>query len=237
MNGSVELIKKLAEQLNKAELSKNVDIVIAPPFPYIGLAAQENSQASVEVAGQNCYLKESGAYTGEVSPAMLRDVGAKWVILGHSERRHILGESSAFIAEKTKFAIKEGLKVILCVGEKKEEREANKTFDVVSHQTKAVVEVLQPADWANVVIAYEPVWAIGTGLTATPSDAQQVHSELRAYLSKAVSPDVANSTRILYGGSVNGKTAPDLSKEKDIDGFLVGGASLKPEFIDIINVV
>ncbi|KAJ1940321.1 triosephosphate isomerase, partial [Linderina pennispora] len=170
-----------------------------------------------------------------VSPEMLKDVGAKWVILGHSERRNILGESDEFTAEKTVKALEAGLKVSLCVGELLEEREAGITQSVVERQLDAVVKAVKEEDWANIVIAYEPVWAIGTGKVATPEQAQEVHANIRKYLQKAVSAKVAEETRIVYGGSVSPSNCVEAAKQADVDGFLVGGASLKPEFVKIVN--
>ncbi|KAJ2165557.1 triosephosphate isomerase, partial [Coemansia sp. RSA 353] len=183
----------------------------------------------------NCYIKASGAYTGEISPEMLHDVGAKWVILGHSERRSILKESDEFTAEKVVKALEAGLKVVLCIGELLEEREAGITQTVVNRQLDAVIKTVKEADWANIVIAYEPVWAIGTGKVATPDQAQEVHAAIRKYLETVVSAKVAEQTRITYGGSVNSGNCKVLAQQPDVDGFLVGGASLKLEFIDIIN--
>lgn len=235
MNGSKELITKLVGDLKAAKLDSSVEVVIAVPAPYIDLASSIAKGSQVQVAAENCYVKNSGAFTGEISPEMIKDNGSNWVVLGHSERRHIFGEKDALIAEKAKFAIENGLKVIYCIGELKEEREANKTMEVNTVQIEALAKVIKPEDWKNVVIAYEPVWAIGTGLTATPQDAQDVHKELRVVLTKLVSADVAEKTQILYGGSVSGATCVELGAQPDIDGFLVGGASLKPEFVNIIN--
>lgn len=235
MNGSKESLTTIVKRLTDAKL-KDVEVVLGVPAPYISLASQLAEGSSVEIAGENSYVKSSGAFTGEVSPDMLLDTGATWVILGHSERRAIFKESSEFIAEKVKFALDKGLGVIFCCGESKEDRESGKTLDVVKSQIEPVIKALTKEDWAKLVVAYEPVWAIGTGLTATPQDAQDTHKDIRAYLAEQVSSDIAESTRILYGGSVSAKTAPDLSVSTDIDGFLVGGASLKPEFVDIINV-
>lgn len=235
MNGSNESLTTIVKRLTEAKL-KDVEVVLGVPAPYIPLTSQLAKGSSIKIAGENSYTKSSGAFTGEVSPDMLLDTGATWVILGHSERRAIFEESSELIAEKVKFAVDKGLSVIFCCGESKEDRESGKTLDVVKAQLDPVIKSLTKADWSKVVVAYEPVWAIGTGLTATPQDAQDTHKDIRAYLAEQVSPEISEATRILYGGSVNAKTAPDLSKAVDIDGFLVGGASLKPEFVDIINV-
>lgn len=164
---------------------------------------------------------------------MLKDIGADWVIIGHSERRQIFKETDLLIAEKVAHALAEGLKVIACIGETLEEREANQTETVVFRQTKAISEAVK--DWTNVVIAYEPVWAIGTGKTATPQQAQDVHAALRKWFTDNVSAAVSASIRIQYGGSVTAANCKELAGQPDIDGFLVGGASLKPEFIQIVN--
>lgn len=166
-------------------------------------------------------------------PEQIKDLGATWTLTGHSERRTIIKESDDFIASKTKFALDQGLSVILCIGETLEERKANVTLDVCARQLDAVARVV--SDWSKIVVAYEPVWAIGTGLAATPEDAQETHKAIREHLSKSIGADAAEKTRILYGGSVNGKNAPEFKDKADVDGFLVGGASLKPEFVDIIK--
>jgi len=187
----------------------------------------------IAIAAQNVYDKPEGAFTGEVAVSQLKDVDVKWAILGHSERRGLLTESDAFIASKTKAAIEGGIGVILCCGESLEEREKGITVAVVEKQLKAVVDVVK--DWKNIVVAYEPIWAIGTGKVATTQQAQEVHAAIRGFLGKELSPEVAAATRILYGGSVNEKNCSELAKQPDIDGFLVGGASLKPAFVDIVN--
>jgi triosephosphate isomerase len=166
---------------------------------------------------------------------MIKDVGCNWAILGHSERRNVFGESDKLIGEKVKFALSSGLSVIPCIGEKLDEREAGKTMDVCIRQLKEITDNVASGEWSRVVIAYEPVWAIGTGKVATPQQAQEVHQQLRKWLGEKVSPDVAAKTRILYGGSVTADTCKELASQPDIDGFLVGGASLKPEFNKIIN--
>ena len=233
MNGTKESITKIIDNLNKADLPKDVQVVIAPPAPYLSLAVAENKQSTVAVAAQNVFNKASGAYTGEISPEQLKDLGATWTLTGHSERRTIIKESDEFIAEKTKFALDSGVSVILCIGETLEERKAGITIDVCARQLDAVSKIV--SDWTNIVVAYEPVWAIGTGLAATPQDAQDTHKEIRAHLAKTIGAEQAEKVRILYGGSVNGQNAPEFKDKVDVDGFLVGGASLKPEFVDIIK--
>jgi triosephosphate isomerase (TIM) len=160
----------------------------------------------------------------------------RYVILGHSERRTLYHETSELVAAKTRAALDAGLTVILCIGETLSEREAGRTLTVCRAQLAPIVAVLSPQDWSKIVIAYEPVWAIGTGRVATPEQAQEAHAGIRAYLAAAISGEVAERTRIIYGGSVTAKNAKELAANPDIDGFLVGGASLKPEFVDIINV-
>lgn len=209
-----------------------VEVVIAPPALYL-LLTREHLKPGIEVAAQNVFDKPNGAFTGEISVDQLKDSNITWTLLGHSERRVILQEDDAFVASKTKAALDGGIGVIFCCGESLEQREAGRTIEVVTTQLKAVKEKI--ADWSKIVIAYEPIWAIGTGKVATTEQAQEVHASIRAWLKKEVSDKVADETRIIYGGSVNEKNCKDLSKQADIDGFLVGGASLKPAFTDIIN--
>ncbi|KAI8388209.1 triosephosphate isomerase [Radiomyces spectabilis] len=232
MNGSVSQVKTLVDNLNKVSIPSGTEVVIAPPALYIDRVRQTLNK-EIGVAAQNTYAKCSGAFTGEISPEMLKDLGIDWTILGHSERREIFKESSEFVGEKTAHALKAGIKVIACIGEKLEERENNTTTQVVTAQLKAIADKID--DWTNVVVAYEPVWAIGTGKVATPEQAQEVHETLRKWLAENVSKDVAEKTRIIYGGSVSAANAAELAKKQDVDGFLVGGASLKPEFDQIIN--
>ncbi|KAL4717422.1 hypothetical protein ACJJTC_000571 [Scirpophaga incertulas] len=233
MNGDKNQINEIVNNLKKGPLDPNVDVVIGVPAIYLSYVKSIVPE-NIGVAAQNCWKVTKGAFTGEISPAMIKDVGADWVILGHSERRTIFGEKDELVAAKVAHALEQGLKVIACIGETLEEREAGKTEEVVFRQTKALVPAIG-SNWDKVVLAYEPVWAIGTGKTATPQQAQDVHAALRNWLSVNVSGDVANAVRIQYGGSVTGATAKELAARPDIDGFLVGGASLKPEFVDIVN--
>jgi triosephosphate isomerase len=235
MNGSLESIKEIVKGFNEATLDKDVEVVIAPPFPYLQFTKEQLKAPTVAVAAQNSADRGNCAFTGEVSVAQIKDVGATWVILGHSERRTIIKETDELIAAKTKYSVDNGLPVILCIGETLEERKASRTIAVVQKQLDAALAKLSTEDWAKIVIAYEPVWAIGTGLAATPEDAQDVHAAIRKYLAEKLGANVSDSIRIIYGGSVNGKNAASLAVKKDIDGFLVGGASLKPEFVDIVN--
>ncbi|KAK9470719.1 Triosephosphate isomerase [Dipodascopsis tothii] len=233
MNGSKESIKTIVAGLNEASLPSDVEVVIAPPAPYLQYAAELVTAPTVTVAAQNSFDKLSGAYTGEIAVNQILDVGAKWVILGHSERRTILKETDEFIASKTDVALANGLGVILCIGETLDERNAGTTLDVVNTQMDAVIAKI--SDWSKVVVAYEPVWAIGTGLAATPEDAEKVHAAIREHFAAKVGAEAAAALRIIYGGSVNGKNAATFNACENIDGYLVGGASLKPEFIDIVK--
>jgi len=232
MNGTIKSIRDIVHNLNNAKLDPNTEVVISPPSLYL-LLAREHLRKGLEVASQNVFDKPNGAFTGEISVDQLKDSGITWTILGHSERRVILSEDDSFVATKTKAALNGGLGVILCCGESLEQREKGVTVQHVTSQLKAVADKVQ--DWSKIVIAYEPIWAIGTGKVATTEQAQEVHKAIREWLASDVSKEAAEKTRILYGGSVSAKNCKDLAKQPDIDGFLVGGASLKPEFVDIIN--
>ena len=231
-NGTIDSIKDIVSNLNKATCDTNTEVVIAPPTLYL-LLTREHLRKGIEVAAQNVFDKPNGAFTGEISVSQLKDSNITWAVLGHSERRVILQETNQFIASKTKSALDGGIGVILCCGETLEQREAEKTMEVVLAQLKAVAD--QVKDWSKIVVAYEPVWAIGTGKVATTEQAQEVHKGIREWISKDVSKEAGEQTRIIYGGSVSEKNCRELAKEGDIDGFLVGGASLKPAFVDIIN--
>ncbi|XP_021720847.1 triosephosphate isomerase, cytosolic-like [Chenopodium quinoa] len=235
-NGTTEEVKKLVTMLNEAEVpsEEEVEVVVSPPFVFLTLV-KNLLRPDFHVAAQNCWVRKGGAFTGEISADMLVNLGINWVILGHSERRALLNETNDFVADKVSHALTQGLKVIACVGETLEQREAGTTMEVVAAQTKAIADRIM--NWDNVVVAYEPVWAIGTGKVATPAQAQEVHLELRKWLKENVSAQVAETTRIIYGGSVNAGNCKELAGQPDVDGFLVGGASLKPEFVDIIKSV
>ena len=228
MNGSLDSITALIEGI-KAGLDSvtTAEMVVCPPFVYIPTVATLIGGASISLGAQDVNDQEAGAHTGEVAPAMLKDVGCKYAIVGHSERRSIYGESDAFTASKFAAARKAGLVPILCVGELLEEREQGITEQVVSRQLDAVIDLEGIDALADAVIAYEPVWAIGTGKTATPDQAQEVHAFIRGKLA-ALDSAVADKVRILYGGSMNAANAAELLAMADIDGGLIGGASLKP---------
>ena len=232
-NGSVQQVNDLVSMLNQSTLSTDTEVVVCPSQVYIQ-GVKEKLRGDVAVGAQDCWVQGNGAFTGETSADMLADMGIGWVIIGHSERRG-KGESNEEVAAKAKYALDKGLSVLACCGEPLESREAGTTNEFVFPQIKAYADVFSKEDWEKVVIAYEPIWAIGTGLTATPEQAQDTHADIRKYLGEVAGAEVAENTRILYGGSANAATAPGLSAKPDIDGFLVGGASLKPEFADIIN--
>ncbi|KAK9777674.1 putative Triosephosphate isomerase [Seiridium cardinale] len=233
MNGTVSSVKEIVSNLNNAQLDPNVETVIAPPAIYLLPVREHLKNKQVQVAAQNVSDKPNGAFTGEISVSQLKDSGIHWTILGHSERRTIFTETDETVASKTKYATENGVSVIWCCGESLEERESGKTLEVIAKQLSALKKEI--SDWSKVVIAYEPIWAIGTGKVASTQQAQEVHASIRQWLKKEVSDKVSDETRILYGGSVSEKNCKELSKEADIDGFLVGGASLKPAFVDIIN--
>ena len=206
-----------------------VDIVICPVFTALQAVGKAVAGSNVELGGQNCYTKESGAFTGEVSPQMLADVGCSWVIIGHSERRQLFGETDALLNEKVKFARASGLKVMFCIGETLEERNSGSMNAVLERQVSKGLEGLTESDFAGLAIAYEPVWAIGTGVVATPEQAQDAHAFVRGLVKKQFSAAIADAVRIQYGGSVKPDNAAELMTKPDVDGFLVGGAALKAD--------
>ena len=213
---------------------KNAGIVIGAPFTALETATRETAGSNIKIAAENMNAKESGAYTGGVSPLMLKDLGVEYVILGHSERREYYHETDEIINEKVKSALAHDLKPILCIGEKLEEREAGTTNDVVKTQIVGGLKDVTAEQMANVVLAYEPVWAIGTGKTATPAQAQEVHAFIRGLLTDLYGKEVAENVTVQYGGSMNDANAADLIAQTDIDGGLVGGASLIPEKFAVI---
>jgi triosephosphate isomerase len=216
---------RLADTIVKLTASvPHVDLIIAPPFTALAACAHECAESRIEIAAQNVYPKDSGAFTGEVSPTMLVDAGCRWVIVGHSERRQHFGETDAFVAEKVAASLRAGLNPIVCVGETLQERETGATLRVVERQVLAFLPAIA-GDVPAVAIAYEPVWAIGTGKNAGPSEAQEVHAAIRGWL-RQKSAELGSRTRILYGGSVKPENARDLLAAGDVDGALVGGASL-----------
>jgi triosephosphate isomerase len=214
----------------------NVDIVICPPFVDLVEVADMLHESNIGLGAQNCYWEEEGAYTGEVSVPMIKSAGCEYVIIGHSERRKLFNETDETVNKKIKVAIDGGLVPIFCVGETLEQRESGKTIDVVKEQVTEGLKGFDEKYIDSMIIAYEPVWAIGTGKTATPDQAQEVHAMIRGLLAGLYSDALSESKRILYGGSVKPGNIEDLMNEKDIDGGLIGGASLKAEsFADIIK--
>jgi triosephosphate isomerase len=228
----VELAKAVAEK--SAQLPENVGLIVAPPFTHLASVAPVLKGSRVQLSAQNCADHEKGAYTGEVSVSMLTSVGCQWTILGHSERRQYYGETDEKLVEKVKLALAGGLGVILCVGENLEQREAGKHFDVVTEQIKNVLYNFTADDMKKIIVAYEPVWAIGTGKTASAQQAEEIHSCIRKVLADKFGAQVADDTTILYGGSCKPANAPELFAQPDIDGGLIGGAALKADdFIQI----
>jgi triosephosphate isomerase (TIM) len=229
---AVALAEALAKQ---AESIQGVDLAVCPPSCYLDAVGHALAGSKVALGAQNMYHEKDGAYTGELSAAMLLDLGCKYVILGHSERRHILGETDAAINKKVHAALAAGLLPILCVGELLSEREAGKTMNVIQTQFDGSLAGVSADQMAKVVIAYEPVWAIGTGKVATPQQAEDVHLALRKIIAGRYNASIADSVRLQYGGSVKPDNAASLLKQPDIDGALVGGASLKvDQFLGIV---
>lgn len=227
-----ELILELLPLIEK----RDREVVLCPSFVCLSEAAELLKDSSAALGAQNMHYEDKGAYTGEVSPLFLKEVGVTYVILGHSERRHIFGEKDDIINNKVKAALKHGLSPIVCVGETLEEREANTTFEVINNQINGSLAGLENENLAKLVIAYEPVWAIGTGKTATKEDANEVIGYIRKLLKEMFSQDTADKTRILYGGSVKPANIKELMDMEEIDGALVGGASLNAvDFSRIVN--
>jgi triosephosphate isomerase len=227
MNGTRAALSELSAMAAgyKPALGRKVELVVCPPATLLGEVARAAVGTRIGVGGQDCHAKASGAHTGDVAAEMLADAGAAYVIVGHSERRTDHKETDAVVKAKAEAALRAGLGAIVCVGETQAEREAGKTLSVVRRQLRGSLP--DGADGATVVVAYEPVWAIGTGLTPTPADVAEVHKAIRAELRKLVGRDAAPGVRILYGGSVKPSNAKELMAVEDVDGALVGGASLK----------
>lgn len=233
----VSLFSEIAHMAKDEIVGQQEVVVCSPAIHLSSIAKLSTGISNVQVGAQNIHQAESGAFTGEISAAQVKSVGAQYVILGHSERRAYFHETDELLAEKVDTALKHGLTPIFCIGETKEERESGKFFDVIQRQLEKGVFHLSGSDFGKVVLAYEPVWAIGTGLTASPEQAQEVHAFIRDAIAKKYDQDVAEATTILYGGSCNPSNASSLFSQKDIDGGLIGGASLKSrDFIDIVKV-
>ena len=231
------LVKELKHAVKDLEL-ENTRVVIAPTFVSLQKASKMTKNSMIEVAAQNMHQEASGAYTGEISGAMLKSIYVNTVILGHSERREYFGESDELLAKKVDAALEQGLEVIFCFGEVLEERKKGNHFKVVEEQIKHALFHLDSDAWSNIVLAYEPVWAIGTGETATPEQAQEMHAFVRELVAGRYLSDVAEEVSILYGGSVKPSNAKEIFSKADVDGGLIGGASLKAEdFTAIIKAI
>ena len=228
MNASKDSVESLVTDILSGAIDVSAEIIVCAPFPYLSQVEVLIEGSNLMLGAQNLNLNASGAFTGEVSAEMIKDFGANHVIVGHSERRSLYGETSEIVAEKTKAAIDSGLTPILCLGESLDQRESGKTESVVSEQLNKVIKMVGIEAFNNIIIAYEPVWAIGTGMTATPEQAQAVHKFIRDLLA-TIDQDIADKTAILYGGSMNAGNAVELISCADIDGGLIGGAALKAE--------
>lgn len=226
---------ELARSIDQAaRQAPGVEVMLAPPFTALAAVGRALADGPVALGAQNVYPADKGAFTGEVSPPMLIDAGARYVIIGHSERRQIFGESDGFINQKAAAVLAAGLRPVLCVGESLDDRQADRTEAVVLGQLEAGLSEIKLASGDDLVVAYEPIWAIGTGLTASPDQAQEVHAAIRKWLENRFNKGIANSMRILYGGSVNETNVRELMARPDLDGALVGGASLKAESFSAI---
>jgi len=230
---SIELVTLLKRKLNDVQ---NVEIVVCPVYTALSDVYEVLMESSIKLGAQDLFWEEKGAFTGEVSASLIKDTGASFVVVGHSERRQFFNETDETVNKKTKAALKVGLTPIVCVGEMLQEREANKTFQVIERQLKGSLVNFSHDEIDKVVVAYEPVWAIGTGKVATPQQAQEVHAFIRKEISKVFGEEAARGLRILYGGSVKPDNISNLMNEPDIDGALVGGASLEVDsFSDIVK--
>ncbi len=228
-NEADDLVNELMEKLESTELDPNTLVIVCPPFPYLEMTSDYSDDSYFMVGAQNVSDQESGAYTGEVSAAMLESMEIDYCIVGHSERRAYYGETDEIVARKVDQLLKHNLRPIVCCGEVLEEREGNRQFDVVKKQITDGLFHLSADEFSNVVIAYEPVWAIGTGKTATPDQAQEMHAFIRNLIAEKYGDEVAENTSILYGGSCKPSNAKELFANKDVDGGLIGGASLKAD--------
>jgi triosephosphate isomerase len=238
MNKTASESQTLAEEIKRdlAECS-DVEVVLCPPFTSLPAVADVVGETAIKFGAQNMHWEASGAFTGEISPYMLRSLYCHFVILGHSERRTYFGETDAIVNKKAKAALAASLTPIICVGETIEERQSEKHMDVVRTQLQGSLAEIEAADMKKIVIAYEPVWAIGTGLTATPDQAQEMHAFIRSVLADMANEDVAQSIRIQYGGSMKPANAEELLAKPDIDGGLIGGASLEAKsFVELVRI-
>ncbi len=231
---NIEGVSAIKELVKLTKDYKNIDIIIGAPTIMLEALVKASEGGTVKIAAQNMHYKESGAFTGETSPAMLKSIGVEYVILGHSERREYFFETNQFINEKIKAALAYEITPILCIGEKLEERETGKTFEVIFKQLKEGMANLTKEEAKKVIIAYEPIWAIGTGKTATPAMAEETHKEIRGIITEMFGEEVAHEVIIQYGGSMNANNAAELMAQSNIDGGLVGGASLDVKVFDVV---
>ena len=236
MNCDLNETQSLLNDLKQQKLVQGVDVIVAPPFTNLGMASQSLEGTNILVAAQNMHQAASGAFTGEVSAAMLKSVGVHTVILGHSERRAYFWETNELLAEKVNSALEQGMTIIFCFGEELEDRQSGEHFNVVKTQLEEGIFHVSEASWKNIVLAYEPVWAIGTGETASPEQAQEMHKFIRSAIFDRFGDAVAEEVSILYGGSVKPGNAKEIFGKPDVDGGLIGGASLKADdFAAIVN--
>ena len=236
MNKNLDETQGLLSELLQKLPDTTAEVMVAPTFVNLSEAVKATAGSKVEVAAQNMHFEESGAFTGEIAPGMLKNIGVTTVIIGHSERRAYFGEDDALLKKKVDTALAQGMRTIFCFGEELEQRKSGSHFDVVESQLKNALFHLSEADWKHIVLAYEPVWAIGTGETATPEQAQEMHAFIRKTLESAYGGAVADEVTILYGGSVKPGNAAEIFSKPDVDGGLIGGAALKADdFIGIIN--
>ena len=224
---AVELTTRIMDGIG--ELADNGDVVLCPPYPYLSSVGSVLGTHALALGAQDVSSEASGAFTGQVSASMLMDVGARWTLVGHSERRHGLGESDDLVGRKLSRALQSGMKVVLCCGETLQQREAGQTHQINEHQVETALKGLEPGALNALVVAYEPVWAIGTGLTPSLKDAEAAHKALRTLLGRLYDSEFAESVRIIYGGSMNASNAAEFISSPEIDGGLIGGASLKAE--------
>ncbi len=238
IGNGIQLFNEI-QQLLKEEVKGDQEVIICPPYIHLSSLSQLlDSSNNLSIGAQNCYQADSGAFTGEVSASIIASAGAAYVIIGHSERRLYFSESNSLLAQKLDTVLKNGLTPIFCIGETLEQRNTETYFEVIKEQLTETSFHLQGAEYRKMVLAYEPVWAIGTGLTASPEQAQEIHSFIRNLLADKYDQDLANNMTILYGGSCNPKNASELFAKVDIDGGLIGGASLKArDFVDIIKAL
>ncbi|MBQ1529315.1 MAG: triose-phosphate isomerase [Clostridia bacterium] len=236
MNKTPSEAKALITELKPLVANADCDVVICVPYVDLQVALEETADSNIHVGAENCHWAESGAFTGEVAAPMLKEMGVEYVVIGHSERRQYFGETDDTVRDRTRAALDNGLKVILCVGETLEQREKNITFETIAIQTKIALTGVSEAELDNVIIAYEPVWAIGTGKTATDEQANEVNHFIRTLIADLYSKEAADKFVVQYGGSMNAGNAEGLVAQEDIDGGLIGGASLKPaDFAKIVE--